>query len=125
MYTSRNGILLNSPYEDWRFDESLDKIRKSITQNIICVPIKIGETCLGCMEIANKRDSEFKKCDYNLMIEVATELGIGFNAKINKPMLRDIIQGNEKITQIASNNLLNPLLKNILIILSDILKSEK
>ena len=73
MYTSHNGIIVDSPYDDLRFDSELDKNRKSITKNIMCVPVKFGENCVGCLEIANKRDNTFfadEDCKFVTTIEI-------------------------------------------------------
>ena len=129
VYTNRNGVMLRSPYEDSRFDRSLDQQRKSITRNMICVPLKTGTFCHGCLEISNKRSGPFTESDYQLVISVAKEIAAGFSAQSLKKAFSECGQeGDEfrtKVAQIAGENLLTPLLKSILIILADILKSEK
>lgn len=119
--------MIQSVTEDWRFDASIDKKRKSITKNIICVPLKIGETCVGCLEIANKHNSEFKDYNYMLVSAIGRQLTLGIISRANS--IPNQIQGKEqfteKISQLTNENLLAPLLRNVLIILAEILKCEK
>lgn len=114
-------MLLESAYEDWRFDKSLDQKRRSATHNMICVPIGVGEQCLGCLEVANKRIGSYNKHDYELAVAVARELALGFAVQVKAS--EDAEDG--RVSQIANENLLSPLLRNVLKILLEILKCEK
>lgn len=128
VYTSQRGVLLESPCDDPRFDRSLDQKRKSATRNMVCVPLKAGEKCLGCLEVANKTAGEFTESDYNFINIVAGELSAGLIETTAKPVTAKLKEHNEfqeRIAEVANENLLTPLLKNIVIILASILKSEK
>jgi adenylate cyclase len=127
VFSSQNGVLVDSAYEDWRFDKSLDQKRRSTTHNIICVPIRVGNTCLGCLEVANKKAGNYNKYDYKLVASVANELAIGLSTHFIASLPKGIerIREDEGVTQMANDNLLSPLLRNVLKILSEILKCEK
>ena len=120
VYTSRKGFIVSSPYSDRRFDQLLDQERKSITNNMLCVPIKLGETCYGCLEIANKSHSTFTKEDLHLATSVAKELVLGL---INKN--KDNFPISEFNTKQMSINILTPLIKNVMIILVKTLKAKE
>jgi hypothetical protein len=49
VFGSGHPLLLKNPYEDKRFDRSLDKFRRSITKNILMVPIKLNKDPIGCI----------------------------------------------------------------------------
>jgi GAF domain-containing protein len=119
VYKSHKGITSSYPSNDSRFDPSLDNYRKSSTRNILCVPLKTANNCIGCIEMSNKIHSEYTVEDFNLLSCIAKQLAIGLVIHKHKEVTRVI---ND---QIANNNLLTPLLKNVLIILAEILKSEK
>ena len=123
VYSSHNGLIIKSPYEDPRFDRSLDQNRKSVTRNLLCVPLKVGQKCIGCLEIANKKVGEFTEHNYNLALMVARELAVGIIEK--KAFIRNNIEFKENVGRVASENLLRPLLKNILLILAETLSCEK
>ena len=129
VYSTRNGIILKSPYEDTRFDRTLDQKRKSLTRNMICVPLKMKGNCIGCLEVANKRGSVFSEQDYQLTAAVAKELAAGLFSKKFKiaaeGMAKEKAEFKEKVKQVANENLLTPLLKNVLIILAEIIKCER
>jgi GAF domain-containing protein len=123
VYNSHNGLIIKSPYEDLRFDRSLDKNRRSVTRNLLCVPLKVGQRCIGCLEIANKRVGEFTEQNYKLAVMVARELAVGVIEK--KEFIKHDIEFKENVGRIATENLLRPLLKNILLILAETLSCEK
>ena len=116
VFSKGKGIILESAYDDDRFDKTLDKYRKSVTKNILCVPLKCEDHCYGCLELANKQGG-FSSEDYDFVNAMTTELA----SKIR--IVRDTTRNH--IDKIANENLLNPLLKNILIILANILKCDK
>jgi hypothetical protein len=127
--TSGNGVLLRAPYEDPRFDRSIEKLRKSITRCLICVPLKAADRCLGCIELANKRSGYYLDQDYQLTLTVAKELAKGLKAQELREIsdtatkIEDAFRDN--VAQVASENLLTPLLKMLLILVAELFKSEK
>ena len=129
VYKTQTGIILPSAYKDQRFDRSLDKQRKSITRDMMCVPLKVGGKCVGCLEIANKHESNYNEDDYQLASSIGRELAVGITTRSENNLASDFIQNknnfSEKLRDISDRNLLSPLLKNILIILAEVLKSEK
>ena len=121
--------MLRAPYEDPRFDRSLEKLRKSITRCLICVPLKAAGRCLGCLELANKRTGFYSESDYQLAGTVARELAKGLHGQELRERYETLSRLDEtfreNVGQVASENLLTPLLKMLLIILAELFKSEK
>jgi len=120
VYKSHKGITSLYPSNDPRFDPSLDNYRKSSTRNIICVPLKTGNNCIGCIEMSNRMHGEYTEEDFNLLSCIAKQLAIGLVTHKHKEVTKAVNDDT-----IANNNLLTPLLKNVLIILAEMLKSEK
>ncbi len=122
-------MLLRSPYEDARFDRGIDQQRKSVTRNMVCVPLKTGDSCMGCIEVANKRGGMYTEQDYQMLVGVGREIATGLAAQNLKQAFQELGKENDlfrgRVGQVAGENLLSPLLKSVLIILADLLKSEK
>lgn len=128
VYTSQSSVTLPSAYMDKRFDRSVDRSRASITRDMICVPLKAGGKCVGCLEVANKRELKFGEEDVGLAEAVGRELASGVVLRNERDAAGDFLKAKSrfktKIRAVADNNLLSPLLKNILMILAEILKAE-
>ena len=96
---------------------------------MICVPLKAAGNVFGCLELANKRSGTYSEEDYQLVMTTAKELATGFKAQEQKQAYEQSAKVDEafreSVGQIANENLLTPLLKMVLIILADLLKSEK
>eukprot|EP00826_Nyctotherus_ovalis_P049680 TRINITY_DN6020_c0_g2_i1.p2 TRINITY_DN6020_c0_g2~~TRINITY_DN6020_c0_g2_i1.p2 ORF type:complete len:165 (+),score=23.20 TRINITY_DN6020_c0_g2_i1:224-718(+) len=128
VFTSQNSVILPSAYMDKRFDRSVDKSRASITRDMVCVPLKAGGRCVGCLEVANRRELKFGEEDLGLVEAVGKELASGIVLRNERDAAGDFLKAKSrfktKIRAVADNNLLSPLLKNILMILAEILKAE-
>jgi len=126
VYTSQSGVILPSAYIDERFDRTIDKKRMSVTRDMICVPLKAGGDCVGCLEVANKRGLKFTKEDFKLASSIARELAVGILSRSERvdEFLKEKSIFKGRIRSVADKNLLSPLLKSILLILTEILKSE-
>lgn len=58
------------------FDQEIGKQIDYVPKNILCVPIKIKDRILGCIEIMDKFDGIFTEEDKNLLISIGNTLGI-------------------------------------------------
>lgn len=97
---------------------------------MICIPLKSGNRCFGCLEIGNKsRSALYTEKDYYLAEIVSKDIaaGLAFQSLANSfnsfASQDDIFR--ENIADVSHENLLNPLLKSILVILVEIFKCEK
>ncbi|MDD5454976.1 MAG: SpoIIE family protein phosphatase, partial [Candidatus Ratteibacteria bacterium] len=58
------GLIINNPYKDPRFDPSFDKISGFRTRSYICMPLKTLEgNIIGTVQVLNKRKGKFTKED--------------------------------------------------------------
>ena len=129
VYSSCKGVIISNPKDDLHFDPLIDNLRRSSTRNMLCVPLQIGNQCIGCIEVANKLNLDYTEHDLKLMNTISKELAIGAITQFNKESKAELIKvKNEfegRVKQIANESLLTPLLKNLLIILGELFKCEK
>ena len=64
VFTKGEGVFIQDPYSDPRFNRSVDEQTGFVTRNILCVPIKTanGET-IGVAQTLNKRKGRFTHAD--------------------------------------------------------------
>ncbi|OGP53841.1 MAG: hypothetical protein A2Y65_06065 [Deltaproteobacteria bacterium RBG_13_52_11] len=69
--------------EDPRFFKEVDQAADFITQNIICVPLRIKEDIIGVIQGINKREGEFTRDDLELFQSLADQIAIALdNARL-------------------------------------------
>jgi len=69
--------LISDAYEDPRFDQEVDKRTGFKTRSIICVPLQVGNRCIGVLQVLNRRDGgPFSKEDLALLGSVAAIVGL-------------------------------------------------
>ncbi len=64
-------VIVNEPHQDWRFSFEVDQEFAFLTQSILCVPVKCGETLLGIIEFINKEPGKFADSDLILVQTLA------------------------------------------------------
>ena len=74
-------IIIPQAYEDDKFDKKYDELGQFKTNNLVCVPIKLGPETLGVLECANKQ-SDFIKEEIVLLSHVAGQLAYGLAGKL-------------------------------------------
>jgi adenylate cyclase len=73
VFRSGEPLCVNTPYEDPRFDRSVDDRTGFATRNIACVPLQAasGET-VGVMQSLNRRGGDFTDADLDLLQEMTS-----------------------------------------------------
>mmetsp|Transcript_18610 Transcript_18610/g.33630 ORF Transcript_18610/g.33630 Transcript_18610/m.33630 type:complete len:653 (+) Transcript_18610:32-1990(+) len=115
-------IVIESAYEDGRFDSQYDRAGDSITRNLAAVPLKSNDIQIGILECSNK-NSNFNKRDLSLLLLVARQISQGFSAQ----QLRDSLWTLKSLNSTARNSidssresllfpLLDAMLKTVLIL---------
>ncbi len=60
VFQNRKSIIVNNPYEDERFDKTVDERTGLKTESVLCAPIMVGEReCLGVAQVINNHDQAF------------------------------------------------------------------
>lgn len=68
VFTTVKAVVCDSPYEDERFNRSVDERTGFVTRNIACVPLlSANGDVLGVMQCLNKRDGHFTPDDLLLL----------------------------------------------------------
>jgi diguanylate cyclase (GGDEF)-like protein len=84
---SAEPIILNEIGEDSRFKESKD----SRVENILCVPLKVFDECIGVINITNKKyNKKFTEEDLKIMTAIASQAAVTIkNAKLYEMAITD------------------------------------
>jgi adenylate cyclase len=68
VFTTGEAVICDAPYEDERFNRSVDERTGFVTRNIACVPLRSANgDVLGVMQSLNKRDGHFTPDDLLLL----------------------------------------------------------
>jgi transcriptional regulator with GAF, ATPase, and Fis domain len=59
-------VIIKSAYDDERFNPEIDRKLKTITKNILIVPINFSNHSIGCIELCNKK-GDFLQTDIDLV----------------------------------------------------------
>jgi hypothetical protein len=102
--------------------EKTDELRPG-NQSVL-VPIKLGQTCVGVIEVINRQEDGNIEQDKKLIELVAIEIAPGLSKHIN-----EIKKGNAKENwdefNTLKDNYCKPILKSGLVALAEICKAEK
>lgn len=78
-------LCIENPYEDPRFNFSIDQARKFVTRNLLCMPIVVDGRTLGVTQIINKIKGSFGREDEGLLAAFSSFCGITLhNASLYK-----------------------------------------
>jgi len=76
-------LIILKAQEDPRFFKEVDQATGFVTENIICVPLRIKEGIIGVIQGINKREGEFTKSDLELFCALADQIAIALdNARL-------------------------------------------
>jgi adenylate cyclase len=68
VFTTGTGVLVNDPYNDPRFNQSIDADTGFTTRNLICAPIVTAKReVVGVLQMLNKRHGQFSADDLALL----------------------------------------------------------
>lgn len=71
VYQTGEAICTDSPYDDERFNRSVDERTGFVTRNIVCVPVRtMAGDLIGVMQSLNKREGTFTQDDLDLLSDM-------------------------------------------------------
>lgn len=71
VYQSGESIHTDSPYDDERFNRSVDERTGFVTRSIVCVPVRtMAGELIGVMQSLNKREGVFTQDDLDLLSDM-------------------------------------------------------
>jgi adenylate cyclase len=81
VFQSGTPIITNDPYNDPRFNSSVDERTGYRTESIICVPVRtMSDELIGVMQSLNKRDGGFNEDDLTLLMEMTRQAAIALQS---------------------------------------------
>jgi HD-GYP domain-containing protein (c-di-GMP phosphodiesterase class II) len=90
-------LIVLKAQEDPRFFREVDQAAGFVTENVICVPLRIKEGIIGVIQGINKRQGEFKKGDLELFSALADQIAIALdNARLYEElnvMAQQLVEG--------------------------------
>lgn len=76
-------LIVYHAQEDPHFFKEVDQASDFITQNVICVPLRIKDGIIGVIQGINKREGEFTQDDIELFLALADQIAIALdNARL-------------------------------------------
>jgi signal transduction protein with GAF and PtsI domain len=84
VFRHREPLLIDDAYTDDRFNPRIDRQTGYKTRNIICIPlVNRQDTCIGTIELLNKRDGPFMETDLELLTSISCYVAIALeNSKL-------------------------------------------
>jgi HD-GYP domain-containing protein (c-di-GMP phosphodiesterase class II) len=90
-------VIVLKAQEDPRFFKEVDQAAGFVTENVICVPLRIKEGIIGVIQGINKRKGAFTKDDLELFIALADQIAIALdNARLYEElnvMAQQLVEG--------------------------------
>ena len=90
-------LIVLKAQEDPRFFKEVDQAAGFVTENVICVPLRIKEGIIGVIQGINKRQGEFTKGDLELFCALADQIAIALdNARLYEElnvMAQQLVEG--------------------------------
>jgi HD-GYP domain-containing protein (c-di-GMP phosphodiesterase class II) len=90
-------LIVSKPQEDPRFFKEVDQAADFITENVICVPLRIKEGIIGVIQGLNKRQGAFTRDDLELFCALADQIAIALdNARLYEElnaMAQQLVEG--------------------------------
>ncbi|MDQ7822615.1 MAG: diguanylate cyclase [Candidatus Eremiobacteraeota bacterium] len=78
VFVTGDPLIINDARNDPRFIESRDPSMR--IENILCVPLKVYEECIGVINISNKKDSsDFTEDDLGMSMALANQAAVAIN----------------------------------------------
>ena len=120
-------LIINSAYEDDRFDKTYDQICNFITRNVACVQIKLEDQVLGILECTNKQ-KDFTYNDLSLMTHISSSLalsqvGLDIKEKLTKLYNRPAI--NRGTIESCKESLIMPVFNKIIETILELIHCER
>ena len=74
VFTNGQGIIVDDPYSDPRFNRAIDDQTQFVTRSIICVPIRtVKGEIIGVAQALNKRKGKFTRKDLKVMEAITSQ----------------------------------------------------
>lgn len=84
VFTAQESLIILEPYDDPRFNQTIDEQTGFVTRSILCVPIRAGNgNVIGVAQLLNKHGGPFNAEDKSRLKAFSSEISIALqNAKL-------------------------------------------
>ena len=103
----KEAIIIKDVYSDERFDPAMDKKTGFKTENLICIPLVIGEKALGAIELVNVEDSVFEDESIDFLNSLSDFAAIAINNANYVKKIEDLTIRDDCTCLYNSRHLLN------------------
>jgi adenylate cyclase len=130
VFTGAKGFIVADPYNDPRFNQSVDKITGFKTRSILAAPIRtIDGDVIGVVQCLNKIEGEFQEYDLDLLEAMGTQASIVLQNTlyiVKMEQLRDReAEFLDLVADVSSEIKLGPLLQKIMSAVTRMLDSDR
>ena len=85
VYREGSIVTIDDCRNDTRFKEDEDEKTGFLTRNMICLPLRVGATVLGCLQLINKEQGPFTDRDIMLCVNVSALATLDMDDKGYEP----------------------------------------
>jgi len=130
VFSSGEGVIVDDPYEDPRFNRSIDEATGFVTRSILSAPIRTvkGET-IGVAQCLNKRTGAFSLDDLALLEALTTQASVVLQGTLLVVQTERLRQQESEIldlvAEVSSEIQLGPLLQKIMAAVTKMLSSDR
>lgn len=104
---SGQGIIINEPEKDSRFNPEFDERLHFKTRSLLCLPLMTKDKSIGVVEIVNKRSGNFNRNDFELMVAIAAQAAITLENYLYYQELLLLSSYNRQVFQCLSGGLIS------------------
>jgi len=130
VFTAQESLIILEPYDDPRFNQTIDGQTGFVTRSILCVPIRAGNgNVIGVAQLLNKQKGRFTKVDLNLLEKMTTQASLALqNAQFIESM--QAIRAKEieflnVISEVTSDINITSLLKKVMSEVTRMLNADR
>ena len=110
VFSNRMPVIINNAYDDPRFFAGIDRQTGFQTRSILCVPlIDRKGTCIGTMQVLNKRSGDFSDDDREILTYVAGSVSVALENSLLYEQLKASDKAKEKVIHHLAHELKTPL----------------
>ncbi len=81
-------VLQNDVYSDTRFNPEYDRQTGFHTRNMLCVPVRYGDACIGVCQVINRIGGDFSEDDLHLLEPLSIMAAVAIeNARVHQKLM--------------------------------------
>ncbi len=130
VFTEVEGIIVDEPYEDERFNQAVDKLTGYKTDSLVVAPVTtIKGEVLGVIECLNKNGGKFSNSDLDMLVAMGTQASIVLQSSLYILKMDKVRKLEseflEVVADVSSEIQLGPLLQKIMAAVTRMLDSDR